>query len=45
MTFLTQPEYLYVSDVKVRDALIRSFRVQDTLKTGLDGRFTDSNNE
>lgn len=45
MTFLTQPEYLYVSDVKVRDALIRNFRVQDTLKTGLDGRFTDSNNE
>jgi len=45
MNFLTQPEYLYVSDVKVRDALIRNFRVQDTLKTGLDGRFTDSNNE
>ncbi len=45
MTFLTQPEYLYVSDVKVRDALIRNFRVRDSLKTGLDGRFTDSNNE
>ena len=45
MTFLTQPEYLYVSDVKVRDALIRSFRVQDTLKTGLDRRFTDSKEE
>ncbi len=45
MTFLTQPEYLYVSEVKVRDALIRSFRVQDTLKTGLDRRFTESNEE
>lgn len=45
MTFLTQPEYLYVSEVKVRDALIHNFRVRDSLKTGLDGRFTDSNNE
>jgi len=42
MTFLTQPEYLYVSDVKVRDALIRNFRARDTLKTRLDGRFTNS---
>ena len=42
MTFLTEPEYLYVSDVKVRDALIRNFRRQDTLKTGLDGRFSHS---
>lgn len=42
MTFLTAPQYLYVSDVKVRDALIRNFRKRDTLKTGLDRRFTDS---
>ena len=41
MTFLTRPEYLYVSEVKVRDALIRNFRSKDTLNTGLDGRFTD----
>ena len=41
MTFLTEPEYLYVSDLKVRDALIRDFRARDTLNTGLDGRFTD----
>ena len=42
MTFLTDPEYLYVSDLKVRDALISDFRKRDTLMSGLDGRFTDS---
>lgn len=42
MTFLTTPDYLYVSDLKVRDALINNFRKKDTLKTGLDRRFTDS---
>ena len=42
MTFLTKPQYLYVSDVKVRDALILNLRKRDTLKAGLDGRFTDS---
>ena len=42
MTFLTDPEYLYVSDLKVRDALIGNFRKRDTLESGLDGRFTDS---
>ncbi len=42
MTFLTEPEFLYVSDLKVRDALIQNFRNRDTLKTELDKRFTDS---
>lgn len=40
MTFLTQPEYLYISDLKVRDALISNLRKQDTLRASLDGRFT-----
>ncbi len=42
MTFLTEPDYLFVSDLKVRDALIRDFRRRDTLYTALDGRFTDN---
>jgi len=42
MTFLTDPEYLYVSDLKVRDALIRSFSKTDTLRASLDGRFVEN---
>lgn len=45
MTFLTNPDYLYVSDLKVRDALIHNFRKRDTLKASLDKRFTDSSKE
>ena len=40
MDFFTDPEYLYVSDLKVRDALIQSFSKTDTLRASLDGRFT-----
>ena len=41
MTFLKDPDYLYVSDLKVRDVLISNFRSLDTMKAALDGRFTD----
>ncbi len=39
MTFFKDPDYLYVSDLKVRDALISSFSRTDTLRAALDGRF------
>ena len=45
MTFLKEPDYLYVSDLKVRDVLIRNFRSLDTLRARLDGRFTDLRNK
>lgn len=40
MTFFKDPEYLYISDLKVRDALIQSFSKTDTLRASLDGRFS-----
>jgi len=42
MIFFTKPLQLYVSDLKVRDALLESFAKTDTLKAKLDGRFTNS---
>ena len=39
MTFFKDPDYLYISDLKVRDALISSFSKTDTLRASLDGRF------
>ena len=41
MTFFTDPSYLYVSDVKLRDALISGLSKKDTLKVSLDGRFAE----
>ena len=41
MTFLTDPSYLYVSDVKLRDALISGLSKKDTLRASLDGRFLE----
>ena len=45
MSFLANPKYLYVTDIKVRDALIANFRSLDTLKTQLDGRLKDSKSQ
>ena len=41
MTFLTDPEYLYVSDLKVRDVLISGLSKKDTLRASLDGRLAE----
>jgi 5'-nucleotidase len=41
MTFLTDPEYLYESDLKVRDVLINGLSKKDTLRASLDGRFAE----
>jgi hypothetical protein len=41
MTFLTDPSYLYVSDFKLRDALINGLAKKDTLRASLDGRFVE----
>ena len=45
MTFLEEPDYLYVSDLKVREVLISNFRSLDTLRAALDGRFKDLRNK
>lgn len=41
MTFLKDPEYLYASEVKVRDVLINGLSKKDTLRASLDGRLTE----
>ncbi len=43
MSFFTEPTDLVVTNYKVRDALIDHLRVQDTLKSFLDSRFTKIN--
>ena len=43
MSFFTKPLSLYVTEYKVRDALIDHLRPLDTLKTALDNRFIEIN--
>ncbi len=43
MSFFTQPLDLYISDYKVRDALIDELRKLDTLHSSLDNRFSKIN--
>jgi len=43
MSFFTQPLSLYVTEYKVRDALIDNLRQLDTLRSSLDNRFIEIN--
>ena len=43
MSFFTQPLSLYVTEYKVRDALIDNLRQLDTLRSSLDNRFIQIN--
>lgn len=43
MSFFTKPISLYVTEYKVRDALIDNLRQLDTLKSSLDNRFIEIN--